>query len=64
MTESIELSVVRIVVCLFTTFFWGMSIDRKEESRKIAKKIFHVLLAIVWVCNFFSAIVWACNLIR
>lgn len=63
MIEPMKLDTVCIIVCLFMTFFWGMSIDRKEESRKIAKKIFRVLLVIVWVCNFFSAIVWACNLI-
>lgn len=48
--ELTVLNVIHIIACMLMAFFWGMSIDREEEMRKIAKGLWYFFLAIVWIC--------------
>lgn len=41
MIEFTVLNVTHIIACLFMVFFWGMSIDKDEEMRKIAKYLWY-----------------------
>lgn len=52
MIELTVLNVIHIIACMFMVFFWGMSIGREEEMRKIAKGLWHFFLVIVWICIF------------
>ena len=48
--ELTVLNVIYIIACVLMVFFWGMSIDREEEMRKIAKGLWYFFLVIVWIC--------------
>ena len=37
MIELTVLNVIHVIACMLMVFFWGMSIDREEEMREIAK---------------------------
>lgn len=50
MIELTVLNVIHIIACTFMVFFWGMSIDREEEVRKITKGLWYFFLVIVWIC--------------
>ena len=52
MIELTALNVMHIIASLFMVFFWGMSIDRGEEMRKTAKRLWYLFLVIVWICIF------------
>lgn len=50
MIELTVLNVIHIIACMLMVFFWGMSIDREEEMRRIAKELWCFFLVIVWIC--------------
>lgn len=50
MIELTVLNVIHLIACLLMIFFWGMSINRNEQTRETAKSLWHFFLIIVWVC--------------
>lgn len=50
MIELTVINVIHLIAVLFMVLFWGMSIDRTEETREKAKIIWYFLLIIVWIC--------------
>ncbi len=50
MIELTVLNVIHVIACMLMAFFWGMSIDREEEMRKIAKGLWYFFLVIAWIC--------------
>lgn len=50
MIEFNALNVVNVIALCLMLFFWGLSIDRSEETQKVSKMIHWFFLAVVWIC--------------
>ena len=54
MIEPTPVNIVRFLALCGMLFFWGMSTEVSDETRKMAKVLWFVLLAAIWVIAFIT----------